>query len=190
MVGKRKGETRESAREGGKRRSEQRKGRGATARDLAQLRDALLDLTGVLNRPQPDRALIARAGIDLDRALFPLLSRVEGRGPLRIGELAELCGRNYTTVSRQVAALEAKGLVVRRANAGDARITEAEITAKGRAMTRALGGARQQILTEMFARWEGDEVAELARLLRKLADDALEFVRAEKAGTARTFESR
>jgi len=165
--------------------SGKRKRRGATARDLSQLREALLDLTGVLNRPQPDRALIARAGIDLDRALFPLLSRVDGRGPLRIGELAELCGRNYTTVSRQVAALEAKGLVVRRANAGDARITEAEITAKGRAMTRALGGARQQILTEMFARWDGDEVAELARLLRKLADDALEFVRAEKAGTAR-----
>ena len=159
--------------------------RGATSRDLSQLREALLDLTGVLNRPQPDRALIARAGIDLDRALFPLLSRVERRGPLGIGELAELCGRNYTTVSRQVGALESKGLVMRRANERDARVTEAVITAKGRAMTRALGGARQQILTTMFARWETREVAELARLLRKLADDALEFVQVEKSDAPR-----
>ncbi len=59
-------------------------------RVTSQLREALLDLTGVLNRPQPDAALIVRAGINLDRALFPLLVRVERRGPLAIGELAEL----------------------------------------------------------------------------------------------------
>ena len=59
-------------------------------KDMLLLREALLDLTGVLNRPQPDAALIALAGVDLDRALFPLLVRVERRGPLGIGELAEL----------------------------------------------------------------------------------------------------
>ena len=32
-------------------------------RDILQLREALLDLTGVLNRPQPDAALIALATI-------------------------------------------------------------------------------------------------------------------------------
>jgi len=52
-------------------------------------------------------------------------------------------------------------------------------------MTKALGSARQQILTAMLAHWDGREVAELARLLRQLADDALEFVRAEKSGTPR-----
>ena len=50
-------------------------------KDILLLREALLDLTGVLNRPQPDAALIALAGVDLDRALFPLLARVERRGP-------------------------------------------------------------------------------------------------------------
>jgi len=150
-------------------------------RVTAQLREALLDLTGVLNRPQPDAALIARAGINLDRALFPLLMRVERRGPLPIGELAELCGRNYTTVSRQVAKLEEMGLVVRQFDESDARITQAALTDKGRAMTRSLDGARQKIVTSLLADWDKDEVAELARLLRKLADDALRFVREEKA---------
>jgi DNA-binding MarR family transcriptional regulator len=150
-------------------------------RDLLQLREALLDLTGVLNRPQPDAALIATAGVDLDRALFPVLARVERRGPLGIGELAELCGRDYTTVSRQVTKLEELGLLVRRPNELDARIKEAVITEKGRTMTSALDGARQKLLTKLLAHWDPREVGELARLLRKFADDALEFVRSEKS---------
>src|SRR5215468_3796805 len=96
-------------------------------REINQLREALLDITGILNRPQPDAALIAMAGINLDRALFPLLVRVERRGPLAIGELAELCGRNYTTVSRQIARLEELGLVVREAHADDARVKQVTI---------------------------------------------------------------
>ena len=150
-------------------------------RELAQLREALLDISGILNRPQPDAALIALAGVDLDRALFPLLVRVERRGPLGIGELAELCGRDYTTVSRQVAKLESLGLVGRQVNAQDARIKETVITPQGRVLTKALDGAREQIFTAVLADWDKQEVAELARLMRKLADSGLEFVRNEKA---------
>ncbi len=147
-------------------------------RDLRQLRDALLDLTGVLNRPQPDAALIALAGVDLDRALFPLLVRVERRGPLAIGELAELCGRDYSTVSRQISKLENLGLVMRAVDAADARVTQAQITAKGRTITKALDGARENLMVALLATWDKKEVAELARLLRRLADDALRFGRA------------
>lgn len=153
-------------------------------RELTRLREALLDLTGVLNRPQPDAALIALAGVDLDRALFPLLARVERRGPLGIGELAELCGRDYTTVSRQIAKLEGMGLIVRQVNRKDARIKEAVITNKGRAMTDALGRAREKIITSLFAEWNPRDVAQLARLLRRFADDALAFVQAEKSRNA------
>jgi DNA-binding MarR family transcriptional regulator len=147
-------------------------------RDLRQLRDALLDLTGVLNRPQPDAALIALAGVDLDRALFPLLVRVERKGPLAIGELAELCGRDYSTVSRQISKLENLGLVARVVDAADARVTQARITAKGRTITKALDGAREKLMIGLLATWDKKEVAELARLLRRLADDALKFGRA------------
>jgi DNA-binding MarR family transcriptional regulator len=158
-----------------------RKNPSELKQEISQLREALLDITGVLNRPQPDAALIALAGIDLDRALFPLLVRVERRGPLAIGELAELCGRNYTTVSRQMTKLEELGLVDRRPNAQDARVTEAIITAKGRTMTHALDGAREKIMTSLLGDWEKTDVAELARLLRKLADDALELVRSQSS---------
>ncbi len=107
-------------------------------RDLLLLREALLDLTGVLNRPQPDAALIEQAGVNLDRALFPLLVRVERRGPLAIGELAKLCGRDYSTVSRQIAKLEDLRLVVRIVTPADARVTHVKITVKGKSMAAAL----------------------------------------------------
>jgi DNA-binding MarR family transcriptional regulator len=152
--------------------------REATKRDLRQLREALHDLTGVLNRPQPDAALIALAGVDLDRALFPLLVRVERRGPLAVGELAELCGRDYSTVSRQLSKLENLGLVTRAVDAADARVTQAQISARGRVITKALDRAREKLMTALLATWDEKDVAELARLLRRLADDALKFGRA------------
>lgn len=156
-------------------------------REIAELREALIDLTGVLNRPEPDAALIALAGVDLERALLPVLVRIERRGPLGIGELADLCGRDYTTLSRQVARLAELGLVARRVNEGDARIKEAVITAKGRALARTLDGARQKRITALLADWKSADVAVLARLLRRLADDALAFTlgRTSRAGRPR-----
>jgi DNA-binding MarR family transcriptional regulator len=146
-------------------------------RDLTLLREALLDLTGILNRPQPDAALLEEAGVDLDRALFPLLVRVERRGPLAIGELAELCGRDYSTVSRQIAKLESLGLVKRIAAPADGRVTHVKTTTRGCSMTTALDKAREKLMTALLAEWDRREVAELARLLRRLADDGLKFVR-------------
>jgi DNA-binding MarR family transcriptional regulator len=149
-------------------------------KEISQLREALLDITGFLNRPQPDAMLISMAGITLERGLFPVLVRAERRGPLAIGELAELCGRDYTTVSRQVTKLEELGLVLREANKDDSRIKEVKITKKGRAMTNALDSAREKLMTVLLAEWEENDVAELARLLRKLADNALAVVRKQR----------
>jgi DNA-binding MarR family transcriptional regulator len=94
--------------------------------------------------------------------------------------LADLCGRDYTTVSRQIAKLEALGLVDRQVNAKDARIKEAIITAKGRVMTKAIDAAREKLMTSLLAKWDKKDVADLARLLRQLADDALQLVRADE----------
>jgi DNA-binding MarR family transcriptional regulator len=149
----------------------------ATKKEIRDLREALLDLTGLLNRPQPDAALIEAAGVDLDRALFPLLARIERRGPLGIVELAELAGRDYTTVSRQVAKLESLGLVARCPSPEDKRVRAAIVTDEGREMTRALDAARQKIMEGLLAHWDTNEVRELSRLLRKFADDALEWSR-------------
>lgn len=141
------------------------------AEGMRRLHDALLDIVGFLNRPQPDRMLLREAGIALDRALFPLLVVVERRGPIGVVELADFVGRDHTTVSRQVAKLESLKLVTRRAGKADRRVREAMITAKGKAMTDAIDDARERMGTAMLTAWSERDVAILARLLRRLADD-------------------
>lgn len=146
-------------------------------KDIRELREALLDLTGVINRPQPDSAFIEAAGVNLDRALFPLLARVARLGPLGIVELSELNGRDHTTVSRQISKLESLGLVARCSSPKDGRVRAVMITDKGRAMTDALDAARQKILEGLLAEWKAEDVRHLARLLRKMADQAIDWVK-------------
>src|SRR5271155_5689062 len=141
--------------------------------DIHGTHDALLDIIGFMNRPEPDEALIAEAGIPLERALFPLLVRIGRKGPIGVVELADLAGRDYTTVSRQVAKLESLGLVSRKPSKADKRVREALITVKGRGMTDALDTARERLAAQLLANWSKKDLQDLARLMRRFADDLL-----------------
>ena len=133
------------------------------------LHEALVDIVGVFNRPQADEMMVREAEISLDRALFPLLVVIERRGPIGVVELAERVGRDYTTVSRQVAKLESLDLVERKAAAADRRVSQATVTAKGKAMTDAVDRARERLVGAMFATWDDRDVEELVRLMGKFA---------------------
>jgi DNA-binding MarR family transcriptional regulator len=137
---------------------------------LRELHGAVLDIVAVMNRPQRDAVLIKEAGIPLDRALFPLLVSIERRGPIGVVELADRIGRDYTTVSRQVAKLESLGLVERRGNSADRRVREAVVSPKGKAMTERVDAARDRIGRAIFKTWDAREIGDLVRLMRKFAD--------------------
>jgi DNA-binding MarR family transcriptional regulator len=137
---------------------------------IRALHGALIDIVSVMNRPQQDEMLVREAGISLDRALFPLLVGIERRGPIGVVDLADGVGRDYSTVSRQVAKLESLGLVARRENAADRRVREAAITPKGKAMTDLLDAARDRIGRAVFETWEAGDIDDLVRLMRRFAD--------------------
>jgi DNA-binding MarR family transcriptional regulator len=145
-----------------------------THRMLRPLHEALIDVVGFFNRPQNDAILLREAGVSLDRALFPLLVLIQRRGPLRVGELADRVGRDYTTVSRQVAKLESLGLVARRPGKADRRVTEVVITEQGQAMCDVLDGARERLATIALADWREQDLQDLTRLLRRFADNLLQ----------------
>ncbi len=140
---------------------------------LRHLHEALIDVVGFINRPQNDAILLREAGVSLDRALFPPLVVIQRRGPIAVGELADLVGRDYTTVSRQVAKLESLGLVVRQARKEDRRVTEAVVTDRGQAMSDALDAARERLAGTALAAWSENDLKELARLLRRFADNLM-----------------
>jgi DNA-binding MarR family transcriptional regulator len=130
---------------------------------------ALLEIIGVMNAPQRDEALIAAAGIRLDRALFPLLIGIERFGPIGVVELAAGMNRDHTTVSRQLAKLESLGLVARLESSDDRRTRRAVVTPEGKAMTKRIDAARERMFRAIFSDWPPEEVSELTRLMGKFA---------------------
>ncbi|NMG41028.1 MarR family transcriptional regulator [Chelativorans sp. ZYF759] len=139
-------------------------------KSLPELHRALVDITILMNSPERDTQLLEMAGLRLERALFPLLVGIERRGPIGVVELADGVGRDYTTVSRQVARLEELGLVERRSGASDKRVREAVITPHGKQATDALDAAREKMALTLFRNWSREDFDELIRLMRMLAD--------------------
>ena len=137
---------------------------------IRELHGALIEIASLMNRPQRDEQMVKEAGIALDRALFPLLVGIERLGPIGIVDLADRAGRDYTTVSRQVAKLESLGLAVRRQSETDRRVNEAVVTPKGKAMTDKIDAARERNARAIFESWDAHDIDELVRLMRKFAD--------------------
>jgi len=138
---------------------------------LPGMHRALLEIVGMINEPQRDDVLLRLAGLELERALFPLLVLVDWFGPIGVVEAAGRIGRDYTTVSRQIARLEEIGLVTRRASAADRRVREAVITPKGKVAAQAVDAARERMALHVFRNWSEKDLDALTRLLRMLADD-------------------
>jgi DNA-binding MarR family transcriptional regulator len=128
-----------------------------------------------MNRPGVDQAFLAKAGVRLDRALFPLLTRIGRYGPIGVVELADLVGRDHSTVSRQTTKLEAQGLVERRPAPGDQRVRLLEPTAAGRRMLDQFAAVRRKLLDERLGDWSDEERATLPALLRRLSASFASF---------------
>ena len=139
-------------------------------RDIDGLAAALIDLMGFLNSPQRDDVLLREAGVDLDRALFPLLVRLGRHGPLSVAGLAEQAGRDHTTISRQLAKLESLGLISRLGDGGDRRVRTASLTAGGEKIVQAITMARRRLLSGALADWSEADLANLADLNRRFVD--------------------
>jgi DNA-binding MarR family transcriptional regulator len=61
--------------------------------------------------------------------------------------------------------------MTRRPSKADHRVREAAITLKGRQMTSALDAARERMARVLFAKWSKRDLQDLARLMRRFADD-------------------
>jgi DNA-binding MarR family transcriptional regulator len=131
--------------------------------NLEILGSALLDILSMLNSPQRDGVLLREAGVEIDRALFPLLVATGVR------DLADLVGRDHTTVSRQLAKLKQMNLVASQAEQ-DKRRNAVKLTAEGEKIVQKISRARRRLLSKVLADWSEADRTALATLTRRFAD--------------------
>ena len=98
------------------------------------------------------------------------LSVVVFGGPLTLGELARAEQVKPPTMTRIVTGLEKDGLVERKDDPRDKRLTHIEVTPKGRKVLAAGRARRVERLASAVAKLEGKELAELDRGIQLLRD--------------------
>lgn len=107
---------------------------------------------------------------DLDRASYLVARTLEASGPIRLKDLAGRLGLDATTVTRQVAAMDARSLIYRRAEPADGRVSLIGLAPTGEEMMRAEQAERRNRVQELLAGWPERDKVELGRLVGKLND--------------------
>ncbi len=105
----------------------------------------------------------------LRRADASVLKVLANDGEQRGGEIAGKLGVDASVVSRQLSALEADGLVSRRPDPADARVSLVQLSGSGRARLDALYAGYTKQLRAALADWDDDQVAAAAEVLRRVA---------------------
>ncbi|MDQ1508757.1 MAG: hypothetical protein QOG50_601 [Actinomycetota bacterium] len=108
---------------------------------------------------------------DLDRASYLIARTLETTGPISINSLASALGLDATTVTRQVATMEAARLILRRANPDDGRVSLITLTQRGRRTMRTVQLARNERLATLLRDWTRTDRRELGRLLARFNDE-------------------
>ena len=102
---------------------------------------------------------------ELDRASYVLARTLATEAPVSINGLAELVGLDATTVTRQIDTMEAAGLVRRKRQPRDRRVSLVELTPRGRQRMAAVRTAREQRIDDLVADWSVADRATFGRLL-------------------------
>jgi DNA-binding MarR family transcriptional regulator len=130
------------------------------ADNVARLRIALARTSRLLDRS------VASDG--LTRTQMSVLGTVARRGPIGIGELAEIEGVNPTMLSRVVAKLDEIDLIRRRPDPADGRAARVVITPEGAELHERLLRQRTEVLTSMLHELPRPLAADLLKALPAL----------------------
>ncbi len=110
-------------------------------------------------------AVHQRSGFTADRASYGVLARVGELQPVRLSDLAHVLGVDVSTTSRQVAALEQRGLLSRSADPDDGRAVRLDLTPAGQQYLHRLSQAWHEIVAEALIDWHPREIAKFATMV-------------------------
>lgn len=133
-----------------------------------RLHRALLGVSDMMIRVDVDGRLIAASGVKLDRALFPLLARIAMSPDMNVAALANLVGRDHSTVSRQIVKLEELKLIVRTSDPDDERSRRLAPTNAGTTVLSRINAVRRQWMLHHFSEWSRADRDQLIALMERM----------------------
>lgn len=105
---------------------------------------------------------------DLALPSWRILALLCASGAMRVGYLASRLSLEVSTVSRNVAQLERRGLIMRQRASVGRRATDLVLTAEGSALVAALAPALATIQQPLLCELTATEQSTLKRLLRQI----------------------
>jgi DNA-binding MarR family transcriptional regulator len=145
---------------------------------------ALVRLRRFWQRPQWRARVLAELGGDVTASRYNVLRAVAGveHGEPCVGDVAAALDVDASTASRLVADAVAAGLIGRSTSEHDRRRSRLAVTQTGEDLLARGTSVRRNLLAEMTADWDREDVATLATLLTRLGDAAQESERRFGAG--------
>lgn len=147
-----------------------------------RLHRSLIAVADLINRLDVDARLLAAAGVKLDRALFPLLARVAMTPDINVAEMANVVGRDHSTVSRQIIRLEELGLIVRLPDPDDSRSRRLVLSLQGREIMAKIAEIRREWMEAHFQNWPANDRDRLIQLIEKMVEGGDPKVRNPQGG--------
>ncbi|TDD53564.1 MarR family transcriptional regulator [Kribbella antibiotica] len=138
--------------------------RDASAQDLMEGVSALIRAVRCIEHKH-----LMPGASNLRRADASVLKVLMTDGEQRGKELAAKLGVDASVVSRQLATLEADGLVSRRPDPADARVGLVRVSDDGKARLEAMYSAYTKQLRSALADFDDDALGEAAGVLKRLA---------------------
>ena len=111
------------------------------------------------------------ADTGLSQPSYILLRVLIDEGPLPMGRLASLAHMDVGMATRRVQALVDDGLVTRRTDPGDGRVSVVDTTMAGERAAAALHEVRRDHLARALSDWSAAELQQFDRLLTKFLAD-------------------
>lgn len=109
----------------------------------------------------------------LDPTAYPLLVLLNREPARRVSEIAAELSLDRSTVSRQIDAVARLGLVERTPDPSDSRARLVMLTESGRAKLTEQMVRRRQRWQTALGTWPPEDIVELTRLLRRLAETGI-----------------
>jgi DNA-binding MarR family transcriptional regulator len=106
----------------------------------------------------------------LDPTAYPLIAALSRAEAMRPSEMMRTLHLDASTVSRQISAVQRLGLVTRVPDPSDARARLVALTPAARERVAEVRGEHLTRFEASLSDWPAEDVAELARLLRRLRE--------------------